>query len=453
MPDDDATGPDVGVEPGVEVVRPSLRDILHTAVANGASDVHIRAGAPPLIRVSGDLWPLGLPELTPEDTEAIVLGAFPTEEERRTFAADHECDFALTEPGVGRFRVNAYRTRGTTAMVLRHVKEVIPSFEELGLPRVAHDLALRPTGLVLVCGPTGSGKTTTLAAMIDAINSERRCHVLTIEDPIEFLHVNRSSTISQRELHTDTREFGRALRSGMRQDPDVILIGEIRDPETMRTALQAAETGHLVLASLHARTIVDAVNRVIDIFPVDEQRQARASIAESLQGIMCQHLVGSRIRRRPDHGARGGDRHAAHPGGHRRRRTRRRRSRTSWPTASTTACAPSSRMPSGWSCPARSPSTRPRRSSRGRPTCTSRCDAPGSASSGAVLGHGGGDPAGARESTLDAVRELRWTHFGRSGRRPGDVSRWPACERGRTRSRARPRSSGCASGPSASPMN
>jgi twitching motility protein PilT len=151
------------------------------------------------------------------------------------------------------------------------------------------------SGLILVCGPTGSGKTTTLAAMIDAINAERRCHILTIEDPIEFLHRDKQATISQRELHTDTLQFDRALRSGMRQDPDVILIGEIRDLETMRTALQAAETGHLVLASLHAKTIVDAVNRVIDLFPVEEQRQARASIAESLQGIVCQHLVASKV--------------------------------------------------------------------------------------------------------------------------------------------------------------
>ena len=178
-------------------------------------------------------------------------------------------------------------------MVMRHVKEEIPSFETLGLPRVAHDLALMPSGLVLVCGPTGSGKTTTLAAMIDAINTERRCHILTIEDPIEFLHQNKAATISQRELHTDTLDFARALRSGMRQDPDVILVGEIRDVETLRTALQAAETGHLVLATLHARTVVDAVNRVIDLFPVDEQRQARLSISESLQGVMCQHLVKS----------------------------------------------------------------------------------------------------------------------------------------------------------------
>jgi twitching motility protein PilT len=269
----------------------TLRDLLTSTVANGASDLHVRSGAPPLIRVSGELWPLDLPVLTPDETEALVDGAFPTSEDRESFRVEHECDFALTEDGVGRFRVNAYRSRGTAAMVLRHVKEQIPTFDELGLPRVAHDLALRPSGLVLVCGPTGSGKTTSLAAMVNAINAERRCHILTIEDPIEFLHRNQGSTISQRELHTDTLEFSRALRSGMRQDPDVILIGEIRDRETMRTALQAAETGHLVLASLHARTVVDAINRVIDLFPSDEQRQSRASIAESLQGILCQHLV------------------------------------------------------------------------------------------------------------------------------------------------------------------
>ena len=290
-PDAGATSVPAATAPVTRQGPPALRDILHTAVTHGASDVHIRTGAQPIIRVSGDLWPLDIAELTPEEAEALVLGAIPSDEERAAFLREHECDFALTSPGIGRFRVNAYRTRGGAAMVLRHVKESIPSFDELGLPRVAHDLALMPSGLILVCGPTGSGKTTTLAAMLDAINDERRCHILTIEDPIEFLHQNKLATISQRELHTDTLEFGRALRSGMRQDPDVILIGEIRDAETMRTALQAAETGHLVMASLHARTVVDAVNRVIDIFPVDEQRQARASIAESIQGVMCQHLV------------------------------------------------------------------------------------------------------------------------------------------------------------------
>ncbi len=268
-----------------------LRDILEAAVAYGASDVHIRAGSPPLVRVAGQLWPLDVPAFSAEDTSALVRAALPTAADRASFETDHECDFALSADDIGRFRGNAYLSRGSAAMVLRHVKEKIPTFEELGLPQLLRDLALCTSGLVLVCGPTGSGKTTTLAAMIDAINTDRRCHILTIEDPIEFLHHDKMAAISQRELHTDTLDFARALRSGMRQDPDVILIGEIRDVETMRTALQAAETGHLVLATLHARTVVDAVNRAVDVFPLEEQRQARTSIAESLQGVLCQHLV------------------------------------------------------------------------------------------------------------------------------------------------------------------
>lgn len=243
------------------------------------------------MRVSGDLWPYDLPPLTETQAEALVLGAMPTDSAREGFRVDHEADFAVTLDGVGRFRANAYRARGGAAMVLRHVKETIPSFEELGLPSVAGELADRASGLILVCGPTGSGKTTTLAAMVDHINATRRCHILTLEDPIEFLHQDRLATVSQRELHTDTWELSRALRAGMRQDPDVILVGEIRDVDTMRTALQAAETGHLVLASLHAKSVVDAVNRVMDIFPPEEQRQARATVAESLQGVICQHLV------------------------------------------------------------------------------------------------------------------------------------------------------------------
>ena len=274
-------------------VAVTLRDILRSAVANGASDVHIRPGSAPLLRVDGDLRPLDLPALTEQQTEQLVLDALPTSRDRDEFLSEQECDFALHEPDAGRFRVNAYRAKGAAAMVLRHVREDIPTMESLGLPSAARDLALASAGLVLVTGPTGSGKSTTLASMVDLINRERRCHILTIEDPIEFLHHDRLSTISQRELHTDTSSFARALRSGMRQDPDVVLVGEIRDVDTLRTALQAAETGHLVLASLHARSAVDAVNRVVDLFPVAEQRQARASISESLQGVVCQYLVAS----------------------------------------------------------------------------------------------------------------------------------------------------------------
>ncbi|MDD2857403.1 MAG: PilT/PilU family type 4a pilus ATPase [Candidatus Nanopelagicales bacterium] len=268
-----------------------LRQVLEAAVAHGASDVHVRAGAPPLLRVEGRLLPLDLPPLTADDATALVLEAMTQEEDRAEYARDHERDFAVTEPFVGRFRVNAYRMRGSDAMVLRHVRESVPSLEALGVPAIARSLALTPSGIVLVCGPTGSGKSTTLAAMIDAINDERYCHILTIEDPIEFLHANRRATISQRELHTDTLEFARALRAGLRQDPDVMVIGEIRDRETLRTALQAAQTGHLVLASMHASSVIEVVHRIVDMFPADEHRQIRATLAESLRGIICQHLV------------------------------------------------------------------------------------------------------------------------------------------------------------------
>ncbi len=286
-------GPDPVNPParGVAAEGPGLRDILSAAVAHGASDIHLRVGSPPLLRVDGQLRALEAPALGTDEAEALVLAAMPTPRDRDDFLRDNECDFALVEPGVGRFRANAYRARGGASLVLRHVREDIPSLASLGLPPSVGDLAREPSGLVVVSGPTGSGKSTSLAAMIDVINGARRCHILTIEDPIEFLHRDRLATISQRELHTDTTSFARALRSGMRQDPDVILVGEIRDVDTLRTALQAAETGHLVFASLHARSVVDAVNRIIDLFPVAEQRQARASVAESLRGVVCQQLV------------------------------------------------------------------------------------------------------------------------------------------------------------------
>ncbi|MDO8732072.1 MAG: PilT/PilU family type 4a pilus ATPase [Actinomycetota bacterium] len=281
------------VEGDLATTPVELEQILTAAVALGASDVHVRAGAPPLLRVSGQLFPLDLPDLTEQDASALVGQAMTSGADQAAFIRDHECDFALVSNSAARFRVNAYRARGADAMVLRLVREQVPSLVELGLPNVTGTLARATAGLVLVCGPTGSGKSTTLAALVDLINEERRCHILTIEDPIEFIHRNKLATISQRELHTDTFDFAQALRSGLRQDPDVILIGEIRDVETMRTALQAAETGHLVLASLHAKSVVDAVHRIVDMFPADEQRQARASVAESLQGILCQQLVAS----------------------------------------------------------------------------------------------------------------------------------------------------------------
>lgn len=269
----------------------ALVDLLRLTVAQGASDLHIRAGGPPLLRISGRLHAIEHAALTNDDAEALVLDALELPRDREAFLDHQECDFALQVDGIGRFRGNAYRTRGTASMVLRHVREQVPTIEALGLPAIVTEFATLQAGLVIVAGPTGSGKTTTLASLIDLVNRTRRCHILTIEDPIEFLHRDQLSTVSQREIHTDTEDFATALRSGMRQDPDVILVGEIRDLETLRTALQASETGHLVLASLHAKSAVDAVNRMIDMFPAGEQRQARAALAESLMGIVCQRLV------------------------------------------------------------------------------------------------------------------------------------------------------------------
>jgi twitching motility protein PilT len=276
---------------GAALRETRLPEILSRAVSLGASDVHIKAGAGPIIRVHAQLRSLNMGVTSADEVEEMVLSAMGTDRERDEFRTQRECDFALEAPHIGRFRVNAFRSKGDAAMVLRYVSDVIPTLDGLGLPEAVFELSGLSSGLILVCGPTGSGKSTTLAAMIGQINAHRSCHVLTIEDPIEFLHRDDQATVSQRELHTDTVSFERALRSGMRQDPDVILVGEVRDADTMRIALQAAETGHLVLASLHARSVVDAVHRVIDLVPPAQQRQARAAIAESLRGVICQSLV------------------------------------------------------------------------------------------------------------------------------------------------------------------
>lgn len=239
-----------------------------------------------LVRVAGQLEPLTAAPLGIPQVRDLVMSALPAWTDNAA-----EQDFALTLDGVGRFRGNAYLTRGVPAMVLRHVRSEIPRLDSLGLPATLRDLALLSDGLVLVCGPTGSGKSTTLAAMVGAINESRTCHVLMVEDPIEFLHEDNIASISQREIQTDTTDFSQALRAGLRQDPDVIVVGEVRDLATLRTALQAAETGHLVLASMHARTVQDAVNRIMDLFPADEQQQARTALSEALRAIICQRLV------------------------------------------------------------------------------------------------------------------------------------------------------------------
>jgi len=267
-----------------------IAPFLHAVVVNGASDLHIKPGGPPKVRISGSLVPLQADPLTADDVEALVRETMSpelAEEFRRT----NEADYALAVPGLGRFRVNAFRARGSAGCVLRLIGNEPKSLADLGLPDVIRGLALEPRGLVLVTGPTGSGKTTTLAAMVDAINESRPVHVLTIEDPIEVMHRDKVATVNQRELGTDTRDWPTALRAAMRQDPDVILIGEMRDADTVKAALSAAETGHFVMSTLHTTDARETVNRIVDFFPPYEQKQVRLGLAASLKGIVCQRLV------------------------------------------------------------------------------------------------------------------------------------------------------------------
>jgi twitching motility protein PilT len=292
---------DTRVSPPVGTVPPAwpnegfdvldLDALLHEAVRREASDVHIKVGSPPYLRVDGILEPLAdLPDVTPADTERVAFAIMP-KARADEFIECQEADFAHTVSGLGRFRVNVFRQRGSVGMVLRRVLPGIPSFESLGLPPVVRRLAEEPRGLVLVTGPTGSGKTTTLAAMIDHINETMSKHIVTIEDPIEVLHPDKRSIVNQREIGTDTEDFHAALKRVLRQDPDVILIGEMRDPETVWAALSAAETGHLVFATLHTMSATETISRIIDFFPPYQQQQVRMSLAGSLRGIVSQRLV------------------------------------------------------------------------------------------------------------------------------------------------------------------
>jgi len=267
-------------------------DALLTLVAQWeGSDLHVKAGAPPRVRIDGELRTLSdMESFTPEDTRLLVEEIMPPRV-AETFERHHEADFAYSVPGVGRFRANAFYQRSSVAMVLRRVRPTPGSAEELGLPPAVFELASQQRGLVLVTGPTGSGKTTTLAAMIDHINSTRPCHVVTIEDPVEYLHTDRLASIDQREVGFDTDSFASAMRVVLRQDPDVILVGEMRDPETAEAALSAAETGHLVLTTLHTIDATETINRVIDFFPPHQQNQIRMSLSGSLRGTVAQRLV------------------------------------------------------------------------------------------------------------------------------------------------------------------
>ena len=263
---------------------------LQALVVNHGSDLHLKAGSPPRIRISGSLVPLEVGPLSPEAALDLIRETMPADVAEH-YASTNEADYALHAPGIGRFRVNAFKARGTAGCVMRLVGDEPLSLATLGLPSVIHRLALEPRGLVLVTGPTGSGKTTTLAAMVDAINEARAVHVLTLEDPIEVIHRDKMASVNQRELGTDTLDWATALRAAMRQDPDVILIGEMRDAETVKAALSAAETGHFVMSTLHTTDAKETVNRVIDFFPPHEQKQVRLGLAASLRGIVCQRLM------------------------------------------------------------------------------------------------------------------------------------------------------------------
>jgi twitching motility protein PilT len=271
-------------------VTTTIEPFLRALVETGGSDLHCKVGSPPRVRIDGKLRKLQTRELTSSDTEVMVREVM-RDDLVEDFARTHEADFAYSLSNVGRFRVNAFRSRGSCGLVFRRVSVGAIPLADLGLPPVLASLAMEPRGLVLVTGPTGSGKTTTLAGMIDHINSNKEVHVVTIEDPIEVLHFDKLAMVNQREVRVDTEDFPTAMRAAMRQDPDVILVGEMRDHETVKAGLAAAETGHFVLSTLHTTDAAETVNRVIDFFPPHEQKQVRLALAASLKGIVCQRLV------------------------------------------------------------------------------------------------------------------------------------------------------------------
>jgi twitching motility protein PilT len=267
-----------------------IDELLHFAAERMASDLHVRAAGPPYLRIDGELVPIDVPALTSPEVERMAFDLM-TEEQVRTFKQTNEADFAYTLPNVARFRVNAFRQRGSVGIAIRRVLPGSSSFESLGLPPVVRTLCDEQRGLILVTGMTGSGKTTTTAAMINYINSARRCHIVTIEDPIEVLHTDRMSIVDQREVGIDTSDFSVALKHVARQDPDVIFIGEMRDHETVKAALAAAETGHLVISTLHTLDATETVNRIIDFFPPHQQMQARLTLGGTLKGVISQRLI------------------------------------------------------------------------------------------------------------------------------------------------------------------
>ncbi|HUK32473.1 MAG TPA: type IV pilus twitching motility protein PilT, partial [Vicinamibacterales bacterium] len=268
----------------------TLPELLKTLVENEGSDLHIATNTPPQIRVHGHLRRVDGPDLQPADTKQLVYSVL-TDAQKKRFEETNELDFSFGIRGLARFRCNVFNQRGAVGAVYRVIPEKIRSLQELGLPQVLGTLAERPRGLVLVTGPTGSGKSTTLAAILDKINNERHEHILTIEDPIEYIHQHKSCLVNQREVHSDTTSFGNALRAALREDPDIVLIGEMRDLETVEAALKIAETGHLTFGTLHTNSAAQTINRIIDIFPANQQAQIRTQLSLVLEGIVCQALL------------------------------------------------------------------------------------------------------------------------------------------------------------------
>jgi twitching motility protein PilT len=269
----------------------NLRALLEEMIQKDASDLHITAAEKPKLRVDGDIVDSSVPDvLTPKDTLQLAYSVL-TENQKKRFETDDELDFSFGIQNLARFRGNVFKQRGCVAMVIRMIPFNVRTFQELGLPAVIAKLSERPRGLILVTGPTGSGKSTTLAAIIDKINKERKGHIITVEDPIEFIHRHQACIVNQREIGTDTKTFANALKYALREDPDVILVGEMRDLETVAAALTIAETGHLVLATLHTNSAAESINRIIDVFPSNQQSQVRAQLAFVLEGVVTQTLL------------------------------------------------------------------------------------------------------------------------------------------------------------------
>lgn len=268
----------------------NIVELVNLATEKKASDIHITVGLPPVLRINGELIRLEEDRLMPDDTKKLVYEVL-SEEVIKILEEKGEIDTSFSSPKVGRYRINAYKQRGSYGMALRIIPLEVPTIESLGLPSVVKDLSRLPRGLVLVTGPTGSGKSTTLASMINQINEERKSHILTLEDPIEYLHKHKKSIVNQREIGIDSKSFGNGLRAALRQDPDVILVGEMRDLETISIAITAAETGHLVLSTLHTIGAAKTIDRIIDVFPPHQQQQVRIQLASVMQAIISQQLL------------------------------------------------------------------------------------------------------------------------------------------------------------------